>query len=476
LNRSPARHALQRFCALAALTLLALGGCSSLPVITPDLAPTDPSAIQFQAANGRILSPERSKALLAKLASGGDGSDVLAHHLALEQAISDTPLVVGNRVVLLENGPNTYAAMFDAIAGAHDSIDLETYILEDDAVGRRFADTLIAKQSQGVQVNLIHDSVGTLGTPKEYFKRLSDAGVNVLEFNPVNPLAAKAGWDVNQRDHRKLLVVDGRSAVMGGINISSVYSSSPRGSSGGTFSGGSRGDGKKNALPWRDTDLLIEGPVVATLQKLFMETWQSQKGAPLAPRQYFPPLQRAGPEVVRVIGSSPDDPFSQIYVTLISAINSAENEILITNAYFVPDPQLQKALIDAVGRGVEVKLIVPSTTDSSLVFHAGRSHYEALLRGGVKIYERRAALLHAKTGVIDGVWATVGSTNLDWRSFLHNQELSAVILGNEFGAKMRAAFDRDLAVSNRITFDAWEHRPLSARAKEMFARLWEYWL
>jgi cardiolipin synthase A/B len=255
-----------------------------------------------------------------------------------------------------------------------------------------------------------------------------------------------------------------------------VYSSSPRGSSGGTFSGGSRGDGKKNALPWRDTDLLIEGPVVATLQKLFMETWQSQKGAPLAPRQYFPPLQRAGPEVVRVIGSSPDDPFSQIYVTLISAINSAENEILITNAYFVPDPQLQKALIDAVGRGVEVKLIVPSTTDSSLVFHAGRSHYEALLRGGVKIYERRAALLHAKTGVIDGVWATVGSTNLDWRSFLHNQELSAVILGNEFGAKMRAAFDRDLAVSNRITFDAWEHRPLSARAKEMFARLWEYWL
>jgi cardiolipin synthase len=179
---------------------------------------------------------------------------------------------------------------------------------------------------------------------------------------------------------------------------------------------------------------------------------------------------------VRALGSTPSDPFSQIYVTLISAINSAESEILLTNAYFVPDPQLERALIGAVSRGVDVRLIVPSATDSSLVFHAGRAHYEGLLEGGVKLYERRAALLHAKTGVIDGVWATVGSTNLDWRSFLHNQELSAVILGAEFGAKMRAAFERDLAASNQITLDAWRRRPITTRAKEMFARLWEYWL
>jgi cardiolipin synthase len=330
-----------------------------------------------------------------------------------------------------------------------------------------------------VQVNLIHDGVGTLGTPKAFFKRLRDAGINVLEFNPVNPLKAKAGWDVNQRDHRKLLVVDGERAVLGGVNISSVYSSRGSASPGGL--GGSRGDpaanaGDKTSLPWRDTDLLIEGPVVAPLQKLFIETWESQKGAPLAPRAYFPGLSRKGDEVVRAIGSSPDEPFSQIYVTLISALNSAESEILLTNAYFVPDPQLMKALTDAVARGVDVKLIVPSTTDSSLVFHAGRAHYERLLRGGVKIYERRAALLHAKTVVIDGVWSTVGSTNLDWRSFLHNQELTAVILGSEFGVKMRAAFERDLADSDPITLEAWERRPIGVRVKEMFARLWEYWL
>ena len=458
-----------------AVAAIALAGCGTLPVITPDMARVDPGSVQIQAANGRILSSERSKEILAKLA-GGAPSDVLGRHLALEQAVSDSPLVLGNRVVLLEDGPNTYAAMFSAIASARDSINMETYILDDDDVGRRLADALIAKQAQGVQVNLIHDAVGTLGTSKEYFQRLRDAGVNVLTFNPVNPLAAKAGWQVNNRDHRKLLVVDGRSAVLGGINISSVYSSSP---SGGSTSGsaiGSRSGDKKNGLPWRDTDLLVEGPVVAELQKLFLETWKGQKGAPLAERRYFPPLQPQGSEVVRAIGSSPDDPFSQIYVTLISAINSAETEILLTNAYFVPDPQLKKALVDAVARGVDVRLLLPSTSDSSLVFHAGRRHYDELLRGGVKLYERRSALLHSKTGVIDGVWATVGSTNLDWRSFLHNQELSAVILGADFGGKMRAAFERDLAASEQITLESWQRRPIAARVKELFARLWEYWL
>jgi len=469
LNRPSTWKWLHRACAIGTL---ALAGCGTLPVITPDLARADPASVQFQAANGRILSPESSKELIATL-GGAQSSDVLARHLALEQAVADSPLVLGNRVVILENGPNTYAAMFSAIAAARDSINMETYILDDDAVGQRLADALIAKQQQGVQVNLIHDAVGTLGTKKEYFKRLSDAGVSVLEFNPVNPLVAKAGWAVNQRDHRKLLVVDGRSAVLGGINISSVYSSS--GGSSGSMSGGSRG-GDKESLPWRDTDLLIEGPVVAPLQKLFMETWQAQKGKPLAPRQYFPSLQTQGQEVVRAIGSAPDDPFSQIYVTLISAINSAESEILVTNAYFVPDPQLMQALIGAAARGVDVKLVLPSTTDSSLVFHAGRAHYEPLLRGGVKLYERREALLHAKTVVVDGVWATVGSTNLDWRSFLHNQELTAVVLGKEFGEKMRAAFERDLAVSEQVTLEAWQRRPVTTRAKEVFARLWEYWL
>ncbi len=453
---------------LATLPLAIASGCSVFPVITPDMGLPDAGNVQLQAANGRILSPERSHEIVARLSGGDDAvANRLADHLALEQAVAGTPLSLGNHVTLLQNGPSTYSAMLGAIATARDHINMETYILDGDEAGQRFADALIDKQRQGVQVNLIRDSVGTLGTPKAFFKRLKDAGVQVVEFNPVNPLAAKAGWDVNQRDHRKLLIVDGKVAVMGGINISGVYSG---GSSVGV------GSKPKDTLPWRDTDLQIEGPVVASLQKLFIDTWASQKGPPLAPRDYYPSLDRAGGEVVRAIGGSPDEPYSQIYVTLISAINSAESEILITNAYFIPDPQLMQALVGAVQRGVDVKVIVPSVTDSSLVFYAGRAHYEELLRGGVKIYERREALLHAKTALIDGVWSTVGSTNLDWRSFLHNQELTAVILGPEFGGKMRDAFERDLAASDLITREAWERRPAGVRAKEWFSHLWEYWL
>ena len=464
---------------LAALAFAALTGCNTLPVITPDLARTDPQSVQFKTASGRILSTEQAKAVLARLAGADQNPDSLARHLALEQEISGTPLSLGNRVVLLEDGPRTYEAMLAAIDSARDHINMETYILEDDEAGQRFAAALLAKRAQGVKVNLIRDSVGTLRTPKEFFQRLTDAGIQVVEFNPVNPLTAKAGWDVNQRDHRKLLVVDGRVAILGGINISSVYSGGSSSLSGGTRGSapiGKSGAKDKDRLPWRDTDLQVEGPVVAQLQKLFMETWEAQKGPPLGSGNYFPPLGPRGNEVVRAIGSTPDEPYSQIYVTLISALNSADTEIFLTNAYFVPDPQLVQALLAAVKRGVDVKLIVPSVSDSSLVFHAGRSHYDYLLAGGVKLYERRSALLHAKTAVIDGVWATVGSTNLDWRSFLHNQELTAVILGAEFGAKMREAFERDLAASERITLEAWRSRGLGTRTKEWFARLWEYWL
>jgi cardiolipin synthase len=183
-----------------------------------------------------------------------------------------------------------------------------------------------------------------------------------------------------------------------------------------------------------------------------------------------------GSHVVRAIGSSPDEPYSLIYATLLSAIGSAETSVHITNAYFVPDPQLLVALEAAAQRGVDVTLILPSRTDSWLVLHAGRGFYERLLEAGVKIYERRGVILHAKTALVDGVWATVGSTNLDWRSFLHNHELNAVVLGAEFGRQVQAMFARDLAAADAITLEAWRKRPLEQRAKELLSRIWAYWL
>ena len=460
------RYPVRIFLVITALVLLLIG-CASLPSIVPDMARHSNQPIQLAGASGP-LSAEQSKKILARLNNGDKPTSIFDRHLALEEAIVGSPLVVGNKVTLLMDGPQTFQAMFAAIQAAKDHINMETYILDDDEIGRRFSEALIEKQAQGVQVNLIYDSVGTLRTPREFFKRLSDNGISLVEYNPVNPLKLKKGWDVNHRDHRKLLVVDGEVAFLGGINISSVYSSSSFGKR--------SGDEGRSRLPWRDTHFEVRGPVVAELQKLFIDTWQRQKGAPLAPRAYFPTLSVKGKDVVRAIGSSPDMGYSLIHATLISAIRSAETTVHLTNAYFVPDPQLVAALKDAAQRGVDVKLILPSHTDSGLVFHAGRSYYDDLLSNGVKVYERREALLHAKTAVIDGVWSTIGSTNLDWRSFLHNDELNAVVLGPEIGAQMEAMFEHDLAESNAITLEEWRRRSLLARVKERVSRMWAYWL
>jgi cardiolipin synthase len=362
--------------------------------------------------------------------------------------------------------------MYAAIQGAKDHINIETYIFDDDEVGQRFAQALIAKQQQGVQVHLIHDSVGTVSTPKAFFQNMADSGIQVLEFNPINPAATRKDWELNQRNHRKLLIIDGRTAFLGGINISSVYS-------GGSFQKGSQSkpkEGVDHTISWRDTDLQLRGPVVAELQKLFLASWANQNGQPLEPQRFFPTPEVAGDDVVRAIGSAPDEPFSLIYATLLSAIGTAETSVYLTNAYFVPDPKLLDALEDSARRGVDVKLILPAKTDSWLVFHAGRNYYDRLLGAGVKIYERRGVILHSKTALIDGVWATVGSTNLDWRSFLHNYELNAVVLGATFGDQVRTMFAKDLAASEEITIEAWRRRPLHLRLQELFARIWEYWL
>jgi cardiolipin synthase len=453
------------------LCLLGLAGCSSLPRIVPDLERPRAAPVQLEGARGPLTAAQ-SQAILKRLENSAPDTGIFERHLAIEDAIVGSPLITGNDVQLLQDGPATYQAMMQSILAARDHINMETYILDDDAVGQRFAQALIGKQQQGVQVNLIHDSFGTIGTPASFFQQLTDSGIQVLEFNPINPLLTRKDWTLNQRDHRKLLIVDGSTAFLGGINISSVYS-------GGSFKSVLRNkseDAPDASLAWRDTDLQLRGPVVAEFQKLFIAAWEDQKGAPLAAKNYFPPPVTAGRAVVRAIGSSPDEPFSLIYATLLSAIASAETSVHLTNAYFVPDPQLLDALKAAARRGVNVRLILPSRTDSWLVFHAGRGYYEQLLRAGVKIHERRGVILHSKTALIDGVWATVGSTNLDWRSFLHNHELNAVVLGSAFGKQVQGMIDKDLAASDEITLEQWRQRALSLRFKEWFARVWEYWL
>ena len=383
---------------------------------------------------------------------------------AIDEAHADSPPSTGNRVVLLRDGPAAYRAMHAAIEAARNHVNLETYAIEDDEVGQRFAQALVDACRRGVKVHLLYDAVGSINTPKEYFSRLREAGVQVLAYNP--PLDLRKLRDPNVRNHRKLLVVDGHTAFVGGLNISGVYAS-------GSFARRGTKDGRP---PWRDTQLQLEGPVVADLQRSFFEAWRRQKGAEPSVPGAFPRIEPRGKEVVRAVSSWGGDGTSAVHVTLVAAIRESTKAVHITMAYFVPDPQFAEALAEAAARGVDVQLIVPGFTDFWAVFHAGRSHYEALLAAGVKIHERRSRLLHAKTAVIDGTWSTVGSANLDWRSFLHNHELNAVVLGPEFGAQMEAMFAQDLGASEPVTLAAWERRSLADRAREAAARLWEYWL
>jgi cardiolipin synthase A/B len=448
-------------CSSLVLICLLISGCAPLPNVKDliDEASLNAQTPEIVGAHGP-LSPDQSKAILEKLKREVGETDILQRHLTLEQEIVGSPLVEGNKVTLLENGPATYNAIFAAIRNAKDNINLEIYAFEDDELGSRLANSFIEKQAQGLQVNVMYDSAGSRNTPKSFFEWLKKNGIRVLEFNPINPLHARKGWDINNRDHRKMLVIDGKITFTGGVNISRVYSSS-------LFAERHKGE------PWRDTDVQIEGPAVAEFQKIFIETWKQQKGKPLSPRNYFPQLTKKGNEIVRVIGSSYDDPLNLIYVTLISAITNAENSVHLTIAYFAPDPQMLRVLKDAARRGVDVKLILPSNTDIVPVLYAGHSHYSELLKAGVKIYERQDVLLHAKTAVIDEVWSTVGSTNLDWRSFVYDDEINAVVLGWEFAAQMEAVFAKDLQNSRQINEKEWAHRPLGAHIKEWMARVWE---
>jgi cardiolipin synthase len=448
------------------------GGCATLPKVSDAI---DNASIQeppqILSSKG-LLSPEKSQALMERLKRSVAPTDMVERYSAVIESVSGSPLTSGNKVTLLIDGPATYAAMFKAMENARDHINLETYIMEDDETGRRFSDLLLKKQAEGVQVNLIYDSRGSFLTPAPFFQRLRDAGIQVVAFNPVNPLKARKSWSVAHPDHRKILIVDGRVVFTGGINISAVYSSSPSG----RRRGSGAKPGKTAPLPWRDTDVQIEGPVVAEFQKLFLETWQSQKGPKLSGRNYLPDLKAAGNALVQAVGSSPGESNRLTFVLYVSAITFAERSLHVTNAYFVPDAETVKALCDAARRGVDVKLVLPGNTDTSLTLSAGRYYYSDLLKSGVKLYERRDVLLHAKTAVIDNVWSTVGSTNMDFWSFSTNDEVNAVILNKEFAVEMEKMFAGDLAKSHEIRWEEWKKRPVRNRIKEWFAHRFERWL
>ena len=451
---SPPRSALVRI--LFLLIAAVLGGCT-VPSVDGiiDNAPKIPQTVV--GARGP-LSPAQSKDVIERL---GAQSDLLQRHLAIEQEIAGTPLSVGNRTQLLQDGPPTFRAMFAAMKAARRNIYLEYYIFEDvESDQTRLVDLLTKKARAGVSVAIIYDSYGSIDTPQAVFDALRAAGVKVLGFHPLTDVGA-----INDRDHRKILVVDNRTAIVGGVNLYTVYQAHPH-------SRMVASDGNNNPDTWHDTDLEIDGPGAAELQQVFLTHWGDEKGPALKPVAERPPPV-GGNQAVRVIASDHDDTIPRYYATILSAIRNAEKNIWISAAYFVPTADEKADLIAAAKRGVDVRLMLPGHSDQPMAQAVGRANYGDLLEAGIHIFEEQDGMLHSKWATIDGVWSVVGSSNFDHRSILFNDEVDAVVLGRETAAQLESLFDKQVAKAKPVTLQAWSDRPLDERFREFYSRALE---
>jgi cardiolipin synthase A/B len=467
-----------RLLELLAMTIAASVGLAACA--TPSLpdrqavrnAAPAPSRVTVLGAGGEVAAAGRARNLVVAQA-GDSNTDLLRTHLDRLSAGGDVDLYRGNHARLLVDGPATFMAMKAAIDKAQRRILLESYIVEDQGVAAEIGALLLRKAGQGVRVALLYDAVGSIATPDAFFAKLEEGGVATCAFNPINPVKRPGYWGINHRDHRKQLIVDDDVAFTGGINISRVYGS-------GSFSRAKRSaaDGA-DALKdgWRDTQIEIRGPAVPAMSQLFAHTWQEQ-GCQAALGPSAPPaaVREPGDRVIKLLASDPRDPTNRIYTALLGAVEASRRSVRLTMAYFAPGKDFVAALCDAARRGVAVELVLPGRSDFALILHAGRSYYTQMLDCGIKLYEMEHAMMHAKTAVIDGVFSTVGSSNLDWRSLVANNELNAIVLGADFGAELEALFARDRAASVTIDASQWRRRGIGQRALELVGRAAERWL
>ncbi|MBL7735569.1 MAG: cardiolipin synthase [Chitinophagaceae bacterium] len=367
-------------------------------------------------------------------------------------------LTDNNDVKLLINGENKFPEVLKAIEEARDHIHIQYYIYEENGIGKKVEQALIRKAAEGVIVRFIYDDFGSRSIRRKLVPRLIAAGIKAFPFNKVYFIALANR--LNYRNHRKLIVIDGRVAFIGGINISDRYINE-------------ESDRKKTY--WRDTHLRIEGPGIQYLQYLFLCDWNFCASEKLEPTPAFFPdplsLPVKGNKIVQIAASGPDSDMPTILFSLLQAINLATEEILITTPYFIPGESLLDALIVASLSGVSVKLLAPGHSDSKLVNAAAKSYYDDLLRAGVEIYLYTKGFVHAKTLVADGKIGIVGTANMDYRSFDLNFEVNAIVYDKSFANELRDVFYSDLKDAERIDRGAWGRRPILSQLLEKSARL-----
>jgi cardiolipin synthase len=357
-------------------------------------------------------------------------------------------LVPGNRTRALVNGDEIFPEMLEAIRGARKTITFEMYIYWKGSIGEQFTAALEERARAGVKVHVMIDALGSQKIGEKVIGRLRDAGARVELYNPVR-------WDtiarMNNRTHRKIMVIDGAVGYTGGAGIGDEWSGNAQ-----------------DPNHWRDTHFRLEGPAVAQMQAAFMENWIEVTGEVLHGPEYFPELRPVGGELAQFVVSSPGGGGESAQLLYLMSIAAARRSIQLCAAYFVPDDNEVRQLVEATGRGVRVQIIVPGpATDSGAVRRASRSTWGELLRAGVEIYEYQPTFYHVKVMTVDGVWVTVGSTNFDTRSFSTNDEANLNVYDRGFAAEEERIFERDLGRSRRITLEEWEARPLREK-------LWDY--
>jgi len=370
------------------------------------------------------------------------------------EAHTDAAITTGNRIDILLNGEETFPVMLRDIKSAKHTITFSQYLFETGSVARQFAEAFAERCRAGVSADILLDDHGAGKTANEIIDLMRDAGCRVEFFHRVEAPAIIFPWKLlnyNYRSHRRIMVIDGRVGFTGGYGIADSWN----------------GDGR-TAEHWRDTNVRIEGPAVKYLQAAFAESWLETTGVAIGGENYFPRLEAIGNVPAQIVRSSPAGGSFQTYMLFLITINAARKSILITNPYFIPDDVMTDALIKAVARGVRVVVLTPGEIDSQLTYTASRSHYGRLLLGGAKIFEYQPALMHAKTMVVDGIWATIGSTNFDNRSFALNQELNLTVYDAGLARRLEEIFNDDLKHSKNITYEEWNSRSIFERLFEFF--------
>lgn len=370
----------------------------------------------------------------------------------LMNSSSDLPVQLNNKVRVLTNGPATFREIIKALKKARHHIHMEYYIIRDDKLGRHIIELLVQKAREGVEIRILYDGIGSLKLAPDFFDPLQEAGGKVSVFLPVKfPFI---DFRANYRNHRKILVIDGKIGFLGGLNIGDEYLGK-----------------SKNFKFWRDTHLIVEGESVHSLQAIFLQDWTFATGENLAYMDYFPPQDMQNKTLIQIIESGPDSNWHSILYLYVRMVSMADHKLYITTPYLVPDESLLTALMVSALSGVDVRLLVPGVPDKRIVHWASRSYYQELMEAGVRIYEYQRGFIHAKVVQVDNHIASVGTANVDIRSMHLDFEVNALIYDDETVTRLEEDFMRDLKHSIEIDKEEWKQRGLRHNLAESVARL-----